>query len=158
MELKRQATTRIPMSTPVLRMEVPLIPGYHQHWMKGTTVRLQRALDAGYEFVNASETKVPSVSLGASSAQSGNTDMGSRVSILAGKETGEDGQPLRLYLMKIKQEWYNKDQVALEAGSEDIAASICGGGIGSEKEVDGGNRYLGKRTVIPDMFRKKRKS
>lgn len=152
---------RIPMNTPVQRLEVPAIPGYHLHWFTGTPERLQRCLDGGYEFVEEHETSVTSASLGGDSAQSGNTDMGSRVSIVGGKELGRDGQPVRLVLMKIRQEYWKEDQQAIEERSMQTAAALCGGALGSEKEVgrDAGQRYLDKnRTSIPDMFRAKRSS
>lgn len=106
---------RIPMSVPVQKLEAPEIPGYHLHWFNGTPDRIQRALDGGYEFVDEREARINNVSLGGDSATSGNTDMGSRVSVVSGTELGRDGQPVRLILMKIKQEWYEEDQKLVEA-------------------------------------------
>jgi len=102
---------RIPMSVPVQRLEAPEIPGHHLHWFVGSQERLQRAIDGGYEFVDERELKINNVSLGGDSTASGNTDMGSRVSVISGQELGKDGQPTRLILMKIKQEWSERGGV-----------------------------------------------
>lgn len=148
---------RIPMSVPVQKLEVPEIPGYHLHWFKGDQARIARALDGGYEFVDSKELKTNNVSLGGDSAESGNTDMGSHISVLSGGVDTE-GQPARLVLMKIKQEWYEEDQRLIENRNEQVAASLRGGLIGAEKDAAGDTqqRYIDKaRTKIPDLFRPK---
>lgn len=150
---------RIPMAVPVQRLEAPEIPGYHLHWFLGTSERLQRALDAGYEFVDSKEMKINNVSLGGDSAQSGNTDMGSRVSVVSGQEVGRDGQPTRLILMKIKLDWYEEDQKLVDQRNAQVADALTAGAIGAEKDRagDSQHRYVDKsRTVIPDLFKAKR--
>lgn len=150
---------RIPMSVPVQKLEAPEIPGYHLHWFTGSAERLQRAIDGGYEFVDNREIKINSVSLGGDSAESGNTDMGSRVSIVSGTEIGKDGQPMRLVLMKIKQEWYEEDQKLMEERNELVAKSLRGGLFGAEKDAPGDTRHRyvdAARTTIPDLFKPKR--
>lgn len=150
---------RIPMSVPVQRLEVPDIPGYHLHWFQGTPARLQRALDGGYEFVDEKETRVNSVGLGNESTRSGNTDMGSRVSVVSGQELGHDGQPARLVLMKIKQEWWEEDQKVQEKRTEQVINALNAGSIGADKDArgDAQHRYVDKsRTQIPDFFKPKR--
>jgi hypothetical protein len=161
MELQNTATRdqkgaserkRIPMSTPVQK------PGFHLHWFTSDPARIQRALEGGYEFVDEQEVRVNAVGLGGDSAQSGNTDLGSRVSVVAGG-IGADSQPNRLILMKIKQEWYEEDQQVTEARSDKVAMALRGGAIGAEREkgTDGVHRYVDKaRTVIPDLFTPKR--
>jgi hypothetical protein len=150
---------RIPMSVPVQRLEVPDLPGYHLHWFLSTPERLQRAMDGGYEFVNEGEMQINNVSLGGDSAVSGSTDMGSRVSIVSGQEVGKDGQPTRLILMKIRQEWWDEDQQLIEARNTKVRDSLLGGMIGAEhdKRGDSQHRYVDKaRTQIPDFFKPKR--
>jgi hypothetical protein len=150
---------RIPMSVPVQKLEAQEIPGYHLHWFLGTPERLQRALDGGYEFVNQREMKINSVGLGNDSAISGNTDLGSRVSVVAGQEVGQDGQATRLVLMKIKKEWFEEDQLAVEKRNEQVANALTGGLIGAEQDARGDtqHRYIDKsRTQIPDLFKPKR--
>lgn len=149
---------RIPMSVPVQRLEAEEIHGYHLHWFQGTQERISRALDGGYEFVDPREMQINNVSLGGDSALSGNTDMGSRVSVVSGQELGKDGQPVRLVLMKIKQEWYEEDQKAAEQRSEQVARALTAGSFGSEKDAAGDTvrRYVDKsRTSIPDLFKRK---
>jgi hypothetical protein len=150
---------RIPMSVQVQRLEAQEIPGYHLHWFTGDSARIARAQAAGYEFVGADELSINSVGIGTDSIHSGNTDMGSRVSIVSGQEVGKDGQPMRLVLMKIKLELYEEDQSLVEAQNEKVAASIRGGYIGSEKDAQGDrqHRYVDeKRTNIPNLFTPKR--
>lgn len=148
---------RIPMSVPVQKLEVADIPGYHLHWFNGNVERVQRAFDGGYEFVLPGEVSMASSGLGTTSAASGNTDMGSQVSIVSGQELGKDGQPLRMVLMKIKQEWYDEDQKVNEARNEKVRASLLGGLLGSEREQPGDvqHRYV-KQATIPDFFKHKR--
>lgn len=146
---------RIPMSVPVQRLSVPDIPGYHLHWFKGTPDRLDRALQGGYEFVDEAETSVSDVGLGGTSTRTGNTDMGSRVSVVGGSEVGNDGQPVRLVLMKIRQEWYEEDQKLVEQRNDAVVNSVLGGRQESGGH-DASNRYVDRsRTSIPDFFKRK---
>lgn len=150
---------RIPMSVPVQALEVPDIPGYHQHWFSGTPERIQRAKDGGYEFVDENEVIPNAVTLGGNSAVSGNTDMGSRVSVVSGQEVGMDGQPNRLILMKIKEEWWLEDQKLIEARNTEIRDALLGGMVGAENDAPGDSqfRYVDqKRSSIPDFFKPKR--
>lgn len=151
---------RVPMSVPVQRLAAPDIPGFHLHWFNGTPERIQRAVDAGYEFVEDRDIKINNVNLGDDSTLSGNTDMGSRVSIVSGQELGRDGQPARMILMKIRQEWYDEDQKLVDERNELVAASLRGGRLGVENEAPGDarNRYVDKsRTTIPDLFTPKKR-
>lgn len=149
---------RIPMSVPVQTLAAPEIPGYHLHWFNGTQARLQRAIDGGYEFVDQKEMMLNATGLGTNTTHSGNSDMGSRVSVVSGSEIGPDGQAIRMVLMKIKQEWYEEDQKLVEERNDKVAASLRGGTTGSEMPGAGdlSQRYVDKsRTKLPDMFTKK---
>ncbi len=151
---------RIPMSVPVQKLEAPEIPGYHLHWFMANPERLQRAIDGGYEFVDEKEMQINSVGLGGDTTRSGNTDMGSRVSVVSGQELGKDGQPTRLVLMKIRQEWYEEDQKLVDDRNAKVAEALSGGAIGAEKEKAGDSvhRYVDRsRTAIPDLFKPKRR-
>lgn len=149
---------RIPMSTPVSKLAVPDIPGQHLHWAEGTPARIQRMLDAGYEFVEDHEVKPNSVGLGQDSAASGNTDMGSRVSVVAGKAVDGEGQAVRLILMKIKQEWWEADQKIVEQRNDKVADAIKGGraGIAEAQDRNDGQRYLPQQRAnnLHDLFTK----
>ena len=153
--------TRVPFSVPVARLAVPEIPGFHLHWFLGTPQRIQRAQQGGYEFVLDEEVQLNNRGLGGGSLEDGNTDMGSRVTQVAGDEIGHDGQPVRLVLMKIKEEWWLEDQKALVSeGSrlDNIRKSLLGGLIGSEKQSaeDKAQTYVDQsRTKIPDFLKRK---
>jgi len=116
--------TRIPMSLPELKLHVPDIPGYHLHWFRGA--RTARALQAGYEFVDPLEVTLVNTGLADDANKSGNSDLGSRVSVVAGDADPTSGGVERLYLMKIRQEWHDQDMAALEAKNETIAAALRG--------------------------------
>ena len=153
------AFKRIPMTTPTRKLEVPEIHGYKMYWFRGEPGRLQRALRAGYEFVNPDEINIFNHDLAGDLDLPGQTDMGDRVSVAAQDGAGDDGQFLRLYLMKIKLEWWDADRAQYETEKIDpLVAALQGGTIGAgeggETPGDVKNRYR-KPTSIPDMFKKK---
>lgn len=152
--------TRIPMSVPQQKLAVPEIPGYHLHWFNGNHSRIQQALRAGYEFVDPSEVDVTNTGLADDAGKSGNSDMGSRVSIISGSDTDSDGGVPRLYLMKIRQEFWEEDQKTLEARNEQVAATIRGGGDVGNNPNGGENRYIPEshRKGVADLFTPKRRS
>lgn len=121
---------RIPMSLPHQKLHVPDIPGYHLHWIAGTPARLQQALAAGYEFVSPEETTVTNTGLANDMSISGNTDLGSRVSIVNGSDT----EVSRLYLMKLREEYWLQDQAALAERNEQVAQAVRGGTMGGPLE------------------------
>lgn len=146
---------RIPMNAPVSRLETAEIPGYHLHWFRDDPQRIERAKQAGYEFVMDKEVAPPNVSLGGSSAVSGNMDMGSAVSTVS--VVGKDA--VRLVLMKIKQELFEEDQRLLERRSQQVVEALSAGmvGAGQQGAGDTSNRYVDKaRTSMPDFFKAKR--
>lgn len=158
-EKSKEGRTRIPMSTAQLKLEVPEIPGYHLHWMIGTPSRLAQAQKAGYTFVDHEEVDVVNTGLANDASQNGNTDMGSRISVVAGSDTGEDGKEQRLYLMKLPLEFWEEDQRALESKNEQIAATIRGGGDLSANPNDVENRYIpeANRRNMANLFTPKKR-
>lgn len=153
---------RIPMTVPTRKLEVPPIPGYYLYWHNGSPSDLQKALDAGFEFVNESEVKPNNRALGGDATKSGSTDLGTRVSIVAGDETGSDGQPVRLYLMKQKLEYYEEDQAILRQRNAAVAEAltsafhkgVVGGKESGEANDDTQKRYV-KQAKLPDFFKPK---
>lgn len=154
---------RIPLSLPQSKLAVPEIPGYHTHWFRGTVGRLQAAQNAFYEFVHPSEVDLNYTGIAGDAAKSGNSDMGDRVSILEGSET-ENGQAVRLYLMKQKMEYYLEDRKIIEDRNASIAEALTaayrqgqvGGRAEGESADDAGKRYVDKsRSKVPDLFRRK---
>ncbi len=103
-----QRSRRIPMSTARRRLEVPIIPGYNLHWFLEKNV--EQAQQGWYEFVSRDEVHLNQHSPGTSFLVSGNQDLGTNVSIVTQAGDG----PTRLYLMKIKLEYFNEDQEALQ--------------------------------------------
>lgn len=97
---------RVPMNVPRRRLAVEPIPGYRLYWHREQDI--ERAIDAGYEMVQRSEVRVNSRRIGASSLASGNTALGSEVSVVGSAGTGE-----RLILMKIREEYYREDKAAI---------------------------------------------
>ena len=153
------APRRVPLSQAQRKLAVPEIPGYHLYWFRGSPDRIAAAQAAGYEFVKPDEVSLNNFGIGNDALKTGNTDLGSRVSMVAGGELTSDNQAMRLYLMKQKMEYYLEDQKAVEARSEQTTAALLGamqsGQMGGSPE-DAGHRYVDKnRTAIPEMFRKK---
>lgn len=157
---RKEAPERIPMSLPQLKLAVPDIPGYHLHWMAGNPARIQQAIRAGYEFVDPAEVDVTNTGLADSASASGNTDLGSRVSVSAGSLVGDDGQGERLYLMKLKQEWWEADQLKAEDRNERIAAALRGAEDLGLNPHGGDSRYIPQqaRKAMADLFTRKRRS
>lgn len=146
---------RIPMSVPQQKLSVGEIPGYYLHWMRGDPERIGQALRGGYEFVEESELpgRIHNANVGADSAKSGNSDLGTRVSVVAGG-LGDDGQPSRLILMKIQKEWHEEDVKAQDKQNDSLRQALHAGSIGSDKEPgsDANLRYVGSRSSTNNMF------
>lgn len=116
--------TRIPMSLPIQKLAAPDIPGYHCHWMRDEPQRIAQALRAGYEWVTPDEVELNDFGIANGPDDSGNQDLGSRVSYVSGRN--ESGGAQRLYLMKLPLEFWEQDQKALGQRQEDIAAQLRG--------------------------------
>ena len=136
---EKRVRQRIPMALPTLKLAVPEIPGYVLHWFRGNPQRLQQAQQAGYEFVERDELLINSTGLANSYDDDGNTDMGTRVSVASGSEDSESGN--RMYLMKIRQEYWDEDQLAVNARQEQTAAQLRGDKGFTEGGMDSSNRY-----------------
>lgn len=155
-EIEKRGRPRIPMSVPQLKLSVPDIPGYHLHWMLGTPERLAQAHAAGYEFVDSDEVKVNNSRGFADDAEeSGSTDMGSRVTVVAGGDTDSGGQSIRLVLMKLREEWWQEDQKKLEARSDELAQALRAGNRLPGDDGDGSNRYLDRNRTTRNMFQRR---
>ena len=118
--------TRIPMSVPNQKLAVPDLPGYHCHWMLGTASRLAQAKRAGYTFVEDDEIDVMNFDIAGDPESSGNTDMGSKVSMVAGSDSAPGGDAVRLYLMKLPLELWELDQRKIADRQELTAAALRG--------------------------------
>lgn len=140
----------IPMSAPVQRLQVPEMPGWKLHWFRGEPGRIARAQRAGYRFVDETEVRVNNFDLGGSKDNSGNTDLGTRVSIEAGEDDG------RLYLMKVPQELYDYAQKFLGREVDSVVDALTSGKVGSENDEeasDTANRYVQRKRT--KLFKKR---
>lgn len=135
-----QASGRIPMSAPQLKLLLPAIPGMHCHWLNDTAGRIQAALQGGYEFIKPEEVHVNPRDLAGDPAASGVTDMGSRVSVVVGSD--DRGNPLRAYAMKIREEWYKADQAAIQARTDGVEDAMRQGRTSGGQGADNSNRYV----------------
>ena len=141
--------TRVPMSVPRRKMETPEIPGYHPHWHLEENV--PAALRAGYEFVLTDELDIAqsldTQDVGGDSTKSGNQSLDSRISII-GNKTGNNGKPEMQYLMKLREEWWNKDRYQIDEKEATKLGTIFRGDqiMGSEKTSgsDSSLRYVDK--------------
>jgi len=138
----KAAPARIPMSVPVQRLQVPEIPGFHTHWMRGTPERMQQALQAGYVPVKAEEVAVNYRGLADNPEVGGNTSLGSSVSISAGRADA-NGQPIRLILMKLPAALWDEDQAAIAAQQDKVADTLRTGSGAVPQGADVSNRYQG---------------
>jgi hypothetical protein len=94
--------------------------GFVPRWFNDEHGRVERALAAGYIYVDPKE--VPS--LGHGVITEGNTDVGSRVSKVVNK-----GDPqVRAFLMKIKKEYWLEDQAAKEQVNQKVDEALAVGG------------------------------
>jgi hypothetical protein len=119
-QIERGLRRRIPMSLPTRKLEVPELPGYWLHWFLESNV--PRAMEAGYEFVDAGELPVPQFNPGNAKEIDGNMDMGTRVRQVAGKsETG--GAEFHV-LMKLREDWAADDRRMRDSKNAAILQAI----------------------------------
>jgi hypothetical protein len=126
-----QRRARIPMSVPQRKLEVTDIPGFHLYWFRDENI--DRAIQAGYEFVSDVEVHLNQGNAGTSKDITGNADMGTRVRVVSG--TAADGGAEHLTLMKIRQEWWEEDRKLIDSRNADIMSAIFQGEqvLGSDK-------------------------
>jgi hypothetical protein len=150
----------IPMSMPRERLSVPERPGWHRHWFRGSPDRLARAQEAYYQFVDPATVHTADTDL-AGDGSGGNTDMGTRYSVVAGDDLDNSGQPSRLYLMECREELFQRSQEILAQRNESVATALRGGRIGvgegdsGETNFDASQRYT--KGKVPDLFNPNKK-
>lgn len=123
---------RVPLGTPRSKLAVEgKDPNYAYRWVNDQGGRIQQAEQADYEFVGAGEVTV-------GSGVDRNSEVGDRVSQIVG--TKEDGSPMRAYLMRIKREFYEEDQVEKQKEVNAKDAAIQSGSVSGQPGQDG--RYV----------------
>ena len=128
------ASERIPMSDNKMKLDNTPIPGYRTRWFNDTGERIERAKKGGYTHV----TKADLDGRGAVN-ESAHTDLGAVVSMVVGSQ--ENGQPMRAYRMKIREEWYIQDQAAKALEVKKVEAQIRRGNLPGD-QGDTSNRYV----------------
>jgi hypothetical protein len=98
--------------------------GYNTRWFNDQDDRIQRALAAGYEFVERDSVK----QVGDKDVANGNTDMNSHVSRVVGRTA--ENQPIRAFLMKIRKEWYEADKAKKEETNRLVDEAVRAGTVG----------------------------
>jgi len=146
---------------PERKLHIPenAIPGYVLYFFRGEPGRLSSALRKGWEWVTPEEVSefIATSGVGADPLESGATDMGGKVSVPAQEGVGPDGQYLRLYLMKLKKEYWDADmEKYIENRIQPIVDAFASGMVGAENDVtvDRNKRYV-KKGELPEMFKRK---
>jgi len=125
MSEKEEGRKRVAFSANRKRLEVGKeFKGFRTRWFNDQDDRLQRALDAGYEFVPKKEVG----QVGDKDIANGNTDMNSKVSRVVGRTRAE--APIRAYLMKIRDEFYQEDKATKEKQNRMVDDAIRAGKAG----------------------------
>lgn len=145
-----------PMTQGTLRLEVPKKDGYHRHWFRGDPGRIARALKAYYTFVDPDDETVDvnNFDLAGDSTVGGNTDLGTRVSVVSGDDIQHNGQPSRLYLMECPEHLYEESQRILAQRNEDIAHALRGGSRDGEEQDKIYNKEAPPNLFTPNKQRR----
>lgn len=156
---------RIPMSVPQQRLEVQTIPGWRLYWFKEENVA-RAYCDSHYEFVTNEEVALNRISIAGNPRESGNTDLGTGVSIIGG--TTASGAPQRLVLMKLPMEFFKEDQQILMQKSVERLSGVFEGEkiFGEDGEINDAGQltytkdmsFRSKGTFVPLMNRPVRKA
>jgi hypothetical protein len=119
------------------KLHVPaLLAGYHMHiFNDDDKMRIQQALNAGYTFVEPEEVGIESPTGGDISEN--------RVSWVVG--TDDRGQPIRGYLMKIEQEYWEEDFRESQKPVDRIEAMLKGTQDQDTDRKDRGKFYGGAK-------------
>lgn len=136
-EAPKPERRRIPMSTPMQKLQVPELVGFYLHWFRNDNVH--RALQAGYEFVDCKEINMNPINIGAAREVSGSSDLGTRVTLVNG--TDEHGNAIIAVLMKLPVELRTKDEAEMNArNAQQIEGIFRGEPIGTHG--DQSHRYV----------------
>jgi len=97
--------------------------GYVGRWINDQDGRVEQAQAGGYMFMKPEEAR----SVGTTEIHQGNSDLGGKVSKIVSR--GEARQ-IRAFLMKIKKEYYDEDQLAKEQTNLRVEEALAGEGQG----------------------------
>lgn len=135
---QEQERRRTPMSPyGRRRFECRPIPGFMIHVFSED--RVPEALDAGWQFCTKEETHLNQRGVGNPQGLSGNTDLGSLVSVVGNSATNKRG-----VFMKLKKEWWDEDMRARDERNAMIMGAIFPGEPinPAAPQLLEGNRYM----------------
>lgn len=119
--------TRVPLGVARSKLSVPARPGFVRRWVNDTEGRLLQAEQGGYQYASDQ-----SLQIGAADIDNVNRDLGSRISRVVDKSTGQ-----KAYLMEIKEEFHKEDQAVKAQAVAEKDRLIKHG-----KLDDGESRYI----------------
>ena len=111
-----------------------LFPGFYPRWFNDKGARLAQFRNKGWDFVPPD----PRICVGDPVPGGGNTDLGNRISVIAGADSTKDEGAFRMVLMMIPEEnWKKRKKQKQEANDEidrAVNAHLEGKGEGSTVE------------------------
>lgn len=117
---------RVPVGVQRMKMSAPERKGYVRRWVNDEMDgRVNRFKEGGYEFVEDATMQIGDQNIG-----NENRNLGSRVSRVVG--TQPNGEPKLAYLMEIKKEFYDEDQLAKEKINREIDNAIKSGTLANK--------------------------
>ena len=138
---REDRTKRVPLGTLRSKLTIPedLVDKtrFQPRWVVDRPGRLQLAQAGGYTFVQDPDMKVE-VGEGTDGRDKSTTAVCRTVG------THEGGAPMKAYLMKIRREWYEKDQRDKQAEIDKTDKSIQEGTVASQP---GDKRYIGSQGI-----------
>ena len=138
-ERSKDKTVRVPFGGPRLKLQLSpqdmklfkkreMVP----YWFNDEAGRIERALGAGYNFVDPKFAG--SLGQGALHQDGQDPESGVRVSLVVNKDP-----VIRAYLMEIPKEFYDEDQAAKQAKNDQVDEALAAGGAGGDEL--GSNKY-----------------
>lgn len=119
-EEKGKRSRRVPLNSFRTKLHIPedqLEKGFHYRWFKDVGGRVEQAQNAGFDFVlNDGKIQV--------GEREGNTDVGSRISILGGDDPRKPEGSYRMVLMRQPMEFYEEDQKEKQDRIDGLSAQI----------------------------------
>ena len=140
-EIEDVRSKRVPLGQLRSKLTVPdslLETERFQHrWVCDRAGRVDSARDGGYTFVLDTSMKIE-----VGEGQNGRDKMSTAICRTVG--THPDGSAMKAYLMRIRKDWYEKDQREKEKKMDEIDAAIRGGEIASQPDD---KRYVGSQGI-----------
>lgn len=115
-------SARVPLGVSRPKLAVPQREGYVRRWVNDVEGRLQGAEQGGYQFVENQ-----SMQIGAPDVDNVNRDLGARMSRVVDKTTG-----MKAYLMEIKKEFHEEDQMIKMKEIDEVDAAIKNGSLNND--------------------------